>query len=572
MLAPLLLALACSGAKAPSPPTATIATDPGPRLRFSALPAPQPQPDGSTLLASATLDGQDHPFGWQVLIAEGDQPGDSPHPFGTLIDARGGTLPFGKAPTCPNVDGNGLFELEGRIWLLSNQECAPAALYQTELNLSEGRFSAVRTRPVDLSAIGGTNQLCAAEVPRPGTYLTAEEYEPDASRVSGRSVDLSGTTSSGKSIYDASDWVDFLRFAGEATPSPYSVGWMVEVQTGADGGTTARKRTAMGRFSHELSRTMPDGRTVFLSDDYSHGILAMFVADRAWDNASGRLYAARWTESAGQTTLRWVDLGAASEAEVDAAIARGIRFDELLLKASPGSDGTCPTGTTAVRSPQGVDECLSLRPGQERLASRLETRRTAALLGATVEFQKEEGVAFDPSGRRLFVAFTQIAAGMLPQDPPSPEADHIRLPANPCGVVYAFALSEGQTDTAGAPIDSAWVPTTATPAVSGVPLAEGCDPAWPSEPDNLEWLPAAQALLIAEDTDRSPNLLWAWQGGAPLPLLAGPPRPAEGRLAEIAGLSVAPSVGGQSWVTVSIQHPGGQPARVGVLGPFPAVD
>lgn len=556
----MLLALVLSCAKPAPAPQA------GPRLRFTALAEPVPQADGSTLLASAELDGQASPFGWQVLIAEGDKPGDSPLPFGTLVDSQGRPLPDGTAPTCSYPDGNGLVETQGRIWLSTNLECTPATLYRTELSLVDGAFRALRTAPVDLAAVGGTNQLCAAEMTPQGSFLTAEEYEPDAALFKDGQLDISGVvTSTGKAFYDASGWKDFQRFDPGAR-NPYSVGWMVEVAPD----TTVRKRTAMGRFSHELGRTMPDGRTVYLSDDYSFGMLAVFIADTVGDLSAGRLYAARWVEEAGGARLSWVDLGHAREAEIDAAIASGTTFEQLFERTIPAAPGLCPEGLQPVRGPQGVDECLAFKPGQQALATRLETRRAAALLGATVELEKEEGLAVDPVGRRLFVAFTRISNGMLASNPPQGESDHARLPENPCGVVYSFDLEGAQLDTAGAPIDSEWVATSAIPGVAGVPGADGCDPAWPSEPDNVEWMPGAQALLIAEDTDRSPNLLWVWQGGAPVPLLAGPPRPESGRLAEIAGLSWVPSVGGQGWITVSIQHPGGQPARVGVLGPFPA--
>ncbi len=48
------------------------------------------------------------------------------------------------------------------------------------------------------------------------------------------------------------------------------------------------------------------------------------------------------------------------------------------------------------------------QPGQETAAAFLETRRYAALRGATVEWSKGEGMVFDAPTRTLYLAMSQV--------------------------------------------------------------------------------------------------------------------------------------------------------------------
>jgi len=532
--------------------------------------APQPQPDGTTVLAEVELDGSRQPLRWLPLLHQGEGVGSGP-PFGTIPGPDGRPLSqYDHYPTCPSPDGNALLQAHGRTWLLTHQECSPAVIFRTRLAPDgAGGLRAVDSLPLDRPALAPLNQLCAADVTPWGSMLGGEEYEPDAALLVDGVID---STPAGKA--DGRPYSDWSRFSDyrRAQPgaSPYGVGFMQETRiVDADGTAATVKHPAMGRMSHELGRVMPDQRTVYLSDDNSYGMLAMFVADRAGDLSAGQLYAARWDQDAKGTgaTLRWVPLGHATDTEVGAAISEGIGFADLFDRAPATADG-CPGGSTWHRAPQGIDECLRPQEGQQALASRLETRRAAALAGATTELNKEEGIAVDTAGRRLFVAFTRVGAGMLAEDPPRPERDHVRLPENPCGAVYGFSLVQGVADTAGARIDSPWVATTGDVVVSGQPGAAGrCAADAPKNPDNLDFIDEAGVLLIAEDTDRAPNRLWALQGERLLPLFAAPGTGSP--LAEVSGLSWAPDINGFGWIALSLQHPGDDPAVVGLLGPFP---
>ena len=51
-------------------------------------------------------------------------------------------------------------------------------------------------------------------------------------------------------------------------------------------------------------------------------------------------------------------------------------------------------------------EYLKLKPGKEKAAAFLETRRYAAMLGATTEFNKMEGVALNEKDNKVYIAIS----------------------------------------------------------------------------------------------------------------------------------------------------------------------
>lgn len=549
---------ACGGAPpVPPPPAAPPA--------FVARAAPADS-DGVTLLADFVREGAPANLRFQRLVTVGQTIGSGV--FGR-IQSRDGA-PFAAAPLCDGTDFGALWPTPHGLFHVAHLECAPGAIYLTRLDYDAAaqRFSAVSTAPVDDRASGNIGHPCAAVLTAWGTVLGSEEYEPDAALLAadGRTIpaDVPGKAD-GKPYFDHSQFAAYASWWGEgAAVSPYTKGWTPELSLSPpDGAPTLEKHYAMGRFSHELAVVLPDDKTVVLSDDGSYGGLFLFVADTPRDLRAGTLYASRWAAAEGGAfTLDWVSLGHATDAEIAAALATPPRFADLFDATVPDAAGACPDGFTHHRAYQAVDRCLRLRPGQERLASRLETRRAAALRGATVEIQKGEGLAWDPRRRRVWLATTRIDAGMLAGDPPA--ADHIALPANPCGAVWGLDLADAAvTDTDGAPIASAFVPRRAAIGLAGVPVDGACPRSTLSEPDNVVYAPELDLLFIGEDTDRAPNQLWAARDGEMWPVLEAPAG------AEITGLWWSADVGGAGWLSVSVQHPDGAPAFMGVLGPFP---
>ena len=174
----------------------------------------------------------------------------------------------------------------------------------------------------------------------------------------------------------------------------------------------------------------------------------MFVADRAGDLSSGRLYAARMAhnESVGPLyfDVSWVPLHTQSVRDSDMAGSLGLAFSDLMDYApynQSAAAGPCPPGYSPYNLQGQALECLRVRPGMEALASVLETRRVAAIRGATTEFSKWEGLTHAPERGVLLTALTTIRYGMedmRKQGLPSAAYDaagpnHIRAAYNPCG-------------------------------------------------------------------------------------------------------------------------------------------
>jgi hypothetical protein len=152
--------------------------------------------------------------------------------------------------------------------------------------------------------------------------------------------------------------------------------------------------------------------------------------------------------------------------EITSAIDDGVRFSDIFDTADPSrtlpetSDTieTPPAGFTSINAYNGdgaAHEFLRLKPGMEKIASRTETRRYAALMGATTEFRKEEGITFDRDRKVLYVAMSEVTRGMEDFQKDGEAKDkydkggfnHVRLPYNKTGCVYGnkqkFGLPPG---------------------------------------------------------------------------------------------------------------------------------
>ena len=94
----------------------------------------------------------------------------------------------------------------------------------------------------------------------------------------------------------------------------------------------------------------------------------------------------------------------------------------------------------------GLVECLRLKETgngwldakTRKAAAFLETRRYAAYVGATVEFEKFEGVTVNAADKKLYVALTRMRNGM--QVSSTGPVDDIRIPRNDAGAVYEVDL------------------------------------------------------------------------------------------------------------------------------------
>lgn len=144
-----------------------------------------------------------------------------------------------------------------------------------EVKLKDGRWHVAGDfRHIDFSAVGGTLRNCGGTVTPHNTILTAEETEPASNR------ELFPF------FRDTSDFNGMKRFQ--------HFGWMVEVDPFA--GKAIRKMYQMGRFMHEDAYFDPDGKTVYLTDDYIQSVFFKFVAATPGDYSNGQLYAYRQSD------------------------------------------------------------------------------------------------------------------------------------------------------------------------------------------------------------------------------------------------------------------------------------
>lgn len=537
------------------------ATTPGPAGgTLTVTPVPVPLGEARLVVTAATSGawrGAPFAFAWQPLAHTGDRIGA--HDFGARTTRSG--VPI--AEWCQGLDATGIVRVGDGHRMVTHFECHPGAIYVSHVEEVAGRLSLTATRPVDLRPVEGGYYYCAGTPSGWGTHLAAQEYEADV-----RKLLPDGTVSDDYEGYNQMrTWWD-----GDLSPShPWMYGWVVEVPLADGDPGAATERYAMGRFSHEMALVMPDRQTVYLSDDTGpSGALFLFRADRPGDLSAGTLWAARFApaERKDVHSLSWVSLGHADDAEVEAAVTRRASFEELFEVAAPAG-GTCPGGLAHVRTPFG-EECLRIRPGMEAAATRLESRRAAAVLGATTELTKAEGLAFAEEEKALFLAVSRFGGGSA-AGPWAAGRDDLRLTENRCGGVLRLDLGPSP---AGGP-GGEWVAGRAAVALAGVPEGEGCSADSIANPDNLAWIAGAGTLAVAEDSPHhANNALWFHD-----PTLGTLARVLTVPLgAEVSGLHWTPDIGGHGYLSVAVQGPFSNdpsaPAEAkrsvaGVLGPFP---
>jgi len=432
----------------------------------------------------------------------------------------------------------------------------PAGMGLTLLNQDRvtGALSAVSYANISFKDVGGLWIPCNSSTSPWNTHLGSEEYEPDAKVRAG----LAKATDSD----DGTDINSFstFYFGNAASANPYRYGLVPEVSVVADGKTSVTKHYALGRFARELADVQPDGRTVYMGDDGKATGLFMFVADRANDLSAGSLYAGKWMQTSkangGSADLAWVKLGSASDAQIKALVDGGIKFTDIF---DVSNNDPQDSSFRKVQTYSGT-EWLRLKPGQEKAAAFLETRRYAAYLGATTEFTKMEGITQNRKDKKAYVVISRIETTML-ADPAAP-ADHIQLDRNDGGAIYELTLAGGIKDTAGNAIASDLVATRMTSIVEllggwsgGSKDAEGnaCAQDKVCGPDNVKFMELARTLLIGEDTSRrNNNYVWAFNVDTrKLSRILSVPMNAEAT-----GLNVIENLNGFAYITSNFQHPG----------------
>ncbi len=372
------------------------------------------------------------------------------------------------------------------------------------------------------------------------------------------------------------DSFSLYYFGDPAAANPYRYGLVPEVKVTRNGTASVVKHYALGRIARELADVQPDGRTVYMGDDGGYTGLFMFLADRWGDLSKGTLYAAKWHQisdaNGGSASLSWIRLGHASDEEIEALVDGGIKFSDIfdVSNTDPGD-----VAYKEVKTYMGT-EWLRLKPGMEKAAAFLETRRYAALLGATTEFSKMEGVTHNARDKKTYVVISRVEGGMT--DIASDPQNDIRLARNDGGAIYELALSGGQKDTDAHSIPSGYVAKSiaSIPELLGgwlgldangkaIKDAEGnrCLQDKVCGGDNLKYAENMRTLFIGEDTSRrNNNYVWAFNiDTRKLSRVLSVPM-----YAEATGLQVVENQNGYSYIMSNFQHPGEQDQKGEFLG------
>ena len=534
---------------------------------------------------SVKIDGVSHAVKWNTMARSGQKIGDGQ--FGGLMDASG--MPLFNSDGTPSIadsaDFTSILPVGGKIYSITHFESRPAAMYLSELTqAADGTLTPVSTRAIDFSALGGLWNPCAGSITPWNTHLGSEEYPPDARSVETADsyTDLDGEMLS-MALYFGVNTALAPLAAFKSVFQPYKYGFPVEISVNDAGETAVAKHYAIGRVAVELALVMPDRKTAYISDDGTNTGFYRFVADKEGDLTSGQLFAAKWNQTsadgAGAADIAWVDLGHGSDAEIAAALKFGVTFSDIFETAKFNEAGTCPEGFLSSNA-EGRSECLKVKAGMEVYASRLETRRYASMLGATTEFRKMEGLAFDPDGKRLFMAMSEVSNGMEDaiKDNKYDKGgrNDVKLAKNGCGAVYEMPFDAGYTVTAA----KGFIAGKPNEYKDGPYAGQTCDIDGIANPDNLSFIPGYNTLLIGEDTGSGHQNDASWAVNAETKAMTRITTTPYG--AENTSLDWYPDINGYAYLTTVVQHPYGESdedklknsedarAYVGYIGPFPA--
>ncbi|ELY70985.1 hypothetical protein C489_01466 [Natrinema versiforme JCM 10478] len=280
-------------------------------------------------------------------------------------------------------------------------------------------------------------------------------------------IDQAGLDEEGVEIDDTPQPIGDEEF-----PNRYRYGKIVEITEPTADVPTPVKHHVFGRAAWECPEVLPDERTVYLASDGGAKGIYKFVAEEPipeYDSrmdVRGTLYAMKAAEigegPVAETPLEieWLELGTASNAEVDSWIAD---YDDVTqvdyLETHAETDWEADLETALAEAdeavaingnqdyitdeevvewatqyeengPDGVDEALRRVPF-------LETRAAAKEIGASVEFNKAEGIdSHDEAEPGDFIYFGISSLGGAMTD----ENGDIRFDEVQSGVLYRAEL------------------------------------------------------------------------------------------------------------------------------------
>lgn len=429
--------------------------------------------------------------------------------FGLMRDSKGNPIQTfrGALPISHAGDFISLIPVGKKLYAVQQFDSRPAMMYFMELqqNPTSGELSVKRFQPLNLAVVHGGWSLGSGVVTSWNSHLGSETFEPDARQFN----PITG-------YLDERFHEMAAYYAGEAVDlNPYDYGYPIEVLiTDEAGSHWVAKHYAMGRVSNKLTYIMPDGKTAYISDQGQGGGLFLFVADKPGYLDAGTLYAMKWNqksaENGGEANLNWVSLGHATDKEIKAYLNQQITFTDIFYTAELDKNNKCPANFGLIATMNGR-ECLRIRKGMAKAASRLETRRFAALTGASTELNEAGGISYDAGRNELFLAVANIDSTMLDNHMSElGSSNQIKLKEkNNCGAIYKIKLGKSTT------FSSDYIAVSVEPLLLGkmnLNDANKCDVESIANPDNLTFIRALDNLIISEDShgNHENNVVWSY--------------------------------------------------------------
>ena len=381
-------------------------------------------------------------------------------------------------------------------FLYTAWEDRPAGISQIEIqwNPTSNQWDVLSSQMLNLSSINGGWVLCFGTVSPWGSPLFSEELYFD----------------------DTEDWNNpNYRYHSDQQrletylgnyPNPYDYGFIIEMEEADTNNPELTRHYTMGRYSHENAQVMPDNKTVYLSDDGYDTVLYKFIADAPGDLSKGTLYAAKltqdatWDSSITGFDVEWIELGSSSNSEIFDWIEDydGISTDDYINGENSYISDKEINDWAEGRLNQDLNNDGIIGYSLDDRVAFLETRKAAAALGATDEWNKMEGVVYNPHAPEYaYLAMSNIDRAMT-----DGQGD-IDVSDNFCGIVYRMPVLD---DYDIHRID---------PVIIGGPYTSSaqyeCDINNLAGPDNLLVLNDG-SILVGEDTRKHQyNTVWLWR-------------------------------------------------------------
>ena len=425
-------------------------------------------------------------------------------------------------------DFNGFIQTgAGKGYLFTNWEMYPGGMSRMALEKdNQGSWTVTDAMMLDFDGVKGTAANCFGSVTPWNTPLTSEEW------IVNSKVDTTTHPDWNNPAVMNTDIIGYMwQLTAPDAPNPYRYGYIAEVQNPTSNEPMVVKHYALGRFEHENATVMPDGKTVYLSQDDTGGVLFKFVADTPEDLSAGTLYGAKLTQDVGQndpaTTgfdVAWIELGHGDNAMIEAWIADfdGIGTDQYVegetsymtmadVEAWANGAATYPTVAN------GGGKVTAGEPMDNR-AVFLESRQAARLKGATAEWRKLEGISINTKraqeaiegvntidGEDVRDAYVYLAIADLDNTLIDNEGDiQLSSRVKDCGGVYRAKLEEGYNISR---IEPLVMGSTYRSSLSG---AARCDVDQLSQPDNVIVMDDGR-IIIGEDGFQENNTLWLYE-------------------------------------------------------------